>query len=108
MLLEGLQFLEEARDVDDAAAADNIDAAGVDEARGQDVEVIGDAVGNDGVSSIVTALGAAADLGFVGEDVGELALAFVAPLGAEDNGDGHGAVGESSEGGQRVAASGRC
>jgi hypothetical protein len=28
-------------------------------------------------------------LRFVGEDVGELALAFVAPLGAEDNGCGH-------------------
>jgi hypothetical protein len=28
-------------------------------------------------------------LRFVGEDVGELALAFVAPLGAENDGDGH-------------------
>jgi hypothetical protein len=28
-------------------------------------------------------------LRFVGKDVGELALTFVAPLGAEDTGDGH-------------------
>jgi hypothetical protein len=89
MLLEGLELLEEARHVDDAAAANDVDAVGVDEARGQDVEVVGDAVGDNSVARVVTALGAAADLRLVGEDVGELALAFVAPLGTEDNRDGH-------------------
>jgi hypothetical protein len=33
-------------------------------------------------------------LRLVGEDVGELALAFVAPLGTEDNRDGHDRGGE--------------
>jgi hypothetical protein len=89
MLLQRLELLEEARHVDDAAAADDVDAVGVDEARGQDVEVVRDAVGDNGVARVVTALGTAADLRFVCEDVGELALAFVAPLGAEDNSDGH-------------------
>jgi hypothetical protein len=84
VLIERLQFLEEAGHVDNAAAADNVDAAGVDEARGEDVKVVGDTIGDDGVSGVVTTLSAAAQLRFVGEDVGELALAFVAPLGAED------------------------
>lgn len=85
--------------MDDAAASDDVNASWVDEARGQDVEVVGDTVGDNRVSSVIAALSAAAKLGFVGEDVGELALAFVAPLGAEDNGDRHGR--ESRRGGER-------
>ena len=49
------------------------------------MEVVCDAIGDDSVSRVVTALSAAAKLRFVGKDVGELALAFVAPLGAKDN-----------------------
>ena len=89
MLLERLELLEEARHVDDTATSDDIDAAGVHETAGQDVEVVGNSVRDDGVAGVVTALGAAADLRLVGKNVGKLALAFVAPLGAEDNGDGH-------------------
>ena len=89
VLLERLELLEETRDVDDTATANDIDTAGVDEAAGQNVKVVGNAVGDNGVACVVTALGAAADLRLVGEDVGELALAFVTPLGAEDDGDGH-------------------
>ena len=84
-----LQFLEEGRDVHDTPTSNDVYAAGVHEAGGEDVEVVRDAVGDDGVAGIVTALSAAAELGVVGEDVGELAFAFVAPLGAEHNGDGH-------------------
>lgn len=53
------------------------------------MEVVRDAVGDNCVAGIVPSLGSAADLRFVGEDVSELALAFVAPLGTEDNSDGH-------------------
>lgn len=73
----------------DAAAADDVEAGRVDEARRQDVEVVGDAIGDDGVAGVVAALGAAAQLRVVGEDVDEFAFAFVAPLGAEHDGDGH-------------------
>lgn len=90
LLVERLELLEEAGDVDNAAAADDVDAAGVDEAGRQDVEVVCDAVDDNGVAGVVTALGAAAQLRLVSEDVGELAFAFVAPLGAEDNGGSHG------------------
>jgi hypothetical protein len=89
MFLQRLQLLEEARHVDHAATSDDVDAAWVHETRRQDVEVVGNAVCDNCVAGVVSALGAAADLRFVGEDVGELALAFVAPLGTEDNGDGH-------------------
>jgi hypothetical protein len=87
MLLQRLEFLEEGRNVHNAAAADDVHARGVDEAGREDVEVIGDAVRDDGVSSIITTLGAAAQLRVVSEDIDELAFAFVAPLGAEYNGD---------------------
>lgn len=85
VLVERLQLLEEAGHVDDAAAANDVDAAGVDETRGEDVEVVCDTIGDDGVPGVVTTLSAAAQLRFVGEDVGKLAFAFVAPLGAEDD-----------------------
>jgi hypothetical protein len=85
VLVERLQFLEEAGHMDDAAAADDVDAAGVDETGGENVEVVCDTIGDDGVSGVVTTLSAAAQLRFVGKDIGELALAFVAPLGAEDD-----------------------
>src|SRR4051812_25108689 len=73
MLLQRLEFLEKARHVDDAAAANDVYAVGVDETGGEDVEVVRDTVGDDGVAGIVAALGTAADLRFVGEDVSELA-----------------------------------
>lgn len=89
MFLQRLQFLEEARHVDDAATSDDVDAAGVYKTTGEDMEIVCHAVRDDGVSGVVTALGAAADLRFVSEYVGELALAFVAPLGPEHNGSCH-------------------
>jgi hypothetical protein len=73
----------------DTATTDDVYAVGVDETGGQDMEVVRDTIGDDCVTGVVTALGAAADLRFVCEDVGELALAFVTPLGAEDNSNRH-------------------
>lgn len=90
MLLESLELLEERGDVDDTAGADEVDALRVDETGGQDVEVVGDTVGDDGVTSVVTALGAAADLGLGAEDVDKLALALITPLRTANNGGGHG------------------
>jgi hypothetical protein len=44
---------------------------------------------DNGVASIVTALVTDNDLGVFGEQVGELALSFVAPLGSDHYGRGH-------------------
>lgn len=90
VLLKSVELLEERGDVDDASGANEIDALGVDQAGGQDVEVVGDTIGNDGVASIVAALGATAERGLGAEDVDELALALVTPLRATDDGGGHG------------------
>lgn len=49
---KGAQFFEEAGDVDDGAGADEIDAFRRDEAGGEDVEVVGHGVMNDGVAGI--------------------------------------------------------
>lgn len=46
--------------MDDAAAADEVDAIGVQETRREDVEVVGDAVRDDCVSRIVSTLCTAA------------------------------------------------
>ena len=46
------QFFEETRDVDDCARTDEVDAARRDQARGQDVEVVGDGVVDDGVAGV--------------------------------------------------------
>jgi hypothetical protein len=85
--LECLELLEEAGEVDDDAVAEEACAAGVDEPGGEEVEREGAAVGDDRVSGVVPARAARADVGVGGEDVDELALALVAPLRAEDDGD---------------------
>lgn len=75
--------------MDNAARPDDIGAPGVHQSGRQDVKVVRDAVDDDGVAGIVTALGAATQLRLVSEDIGELSFALVAPLGAEHDGDGH-------------------
>lgn len=47
------------------------------------MEIIGDAIGNNSVSRIVTALAAGADIDIVTENVNKLALAFVTPDGTK-------------------------
>lgn len=80
---EGAKFLEEARDVDDTARADQVELARrVDEAGWEDVEVVGDVVDDDGVARIVAAGGTSDHGGRGGEDVDELAFTLISPLGA--------------------------
>lgn len=52
LLLQGGQFLEEAGDMHDGTGADQVDALGGHEAGGEDVEVIGDVVVDDGVAGV--------------------------------------------------------
>lgn len=82
MFLQALQFLEEGWDVDNTPAADEIDTRGIYQAGREDVEIVRDAVRDNGVARVVAALGATAELLVVGEDVDEFAFAFIAPLGA--------------------------
>ena len=90
LCFELIELFEEGGDVDDAAGADKVDFAGrVDQAGGQDMEVVGHVADDDGMAGVIAAGGAAAEVGACGEDVDKLAFALVAPLRAEDERDGH-------------------
>ena len=74
----------------DTSCANQIDGAGwVDKTRRKDVEVVGGAVNHYCVTSIIASSSTAAESGALGEDVDKFALAFVAPLRAEDKSSGH-------------------
>ena len=62
-----------------------------DHARGQQRQLVGGAVDDQGVAGIVAALEADHDVGALAEPVDDLALALVAPLGADDGDVAHGA-----------------
>ena len=53
-------------------------------------ELVGLAVGDDRVPRIRAAVVAADEIRVLGEQIDDLALALVAPLGADDDGRGHG------------------
>lgn len=89
LLVQGLELLEETRHVNHTPGPNNIDAPRVHQPRRQNMKVVGNAVGNDGVPRVVAALCAAAQLRLVSEDISEFSFSLVAPLGAEHDGDGH-------------------
>lgn len=86
LLFQVVQLLEEGRHMYHDAGSDQVHAAGIDQARRQQMEVVGLAVGDDGMAGIVAALGSRAQLGLGTENVDELSLAFVTPLGADHDG----------------------
>jgi len=67
--------VEELRHADDSSGADEVDGLRVDQAGGEDVEVVSDTIDDDGVASIVTTGRASGDLELLGQEVDELALA---------------------------------
>ena len=77
--------------VDDDAVADRAGLAGVEDPRGDQVELEGLAVADDRVAGVVAALKADHDVGLLGEQVGDLPLSFIAPLGADYDDSRHGA-----------------
>ena len=86
--LQLVHFGEERRRVDDDAVADQAGDAGMQDARGNQVEHELLAADVDGVAGVVAALVAADDREVRGQQIDDLALAFVAPLGAQ-HGDVH-------------------
>ena len=70
--------------VDDHAVADHAQLAGVEDAAGDQVELPRLPLAHDRVAGVVAALEADDDLGALGEQVDDLALALIAPLGADD------------------------
>ncbi len=87
--LQRVDLVQQDRGVDDHAVADDVHRGGVqDAARHQpDGEVL--VAHHDGVAGVVAALVAHHHVHLGGEDVGQLPLALVAPLGAHDHRAGH-------------------
>ena len=75
--------------VDDDAVADHRGDVVVEDAARDQLEGEGLAVDHDGVAGVVAALVADDQVHLLGEEVGELPLALVTPLGADDHGRGH-------------------
>jgi len=83
-------LLEQYGRVDDDAVADDAHAVRVEDARRDQLELELAVLGDDGVAGVVAALGADDHLGLLGEVIDDLALAFVAPLAADEDDDQRG------------------
>ena len=85
-----VDLLDEKPRIDDAPGADDGDLPLVEDPGGDVVELERLAVADDRVARVRAALVAADEVGALGEQVDDLALALVAPLRADDHGGGHG------------------
>ena len=84
----GLQpgdLIEEGLRIEHHAVADHRQFRGPQHAGGQQRQLVGDAVDDEGMAGIVAALEAHDDVGLLRQPIDNLALPFVAPLGADDD-----------------------
>src|SRR5439155_10060218 len=86
---QSLELPDQHRGVDHHAVADHAYLARVEDPGRDQVELELLPVADDRVAGVVAALEADDDVGPLGQQVGELALALVAPLGADDDYSGH-------------------
>jgi hypothetical protein len=86
---EHVALCEEHGRVDDDAVADDRDGVGVEHTARDELEGEGLAVDDDRVAGVVAALVADDESHVLGEEIGELPLAFIAPLGSDHDGGGH-------------------
>ena len=82
--LQLFDLLQQHRRVDDDAVADDAGLVAVEDARRHEVEAEGAHVVDDGVSGVVPGRVARHDAGVLGQEIDSPALAFVAPLAADD------------------------
>jgi hypothetical protein len=87
--VERLQLLEQHRQVDHHPVADDRCAAGGEDAAGQQVEGVLLVADDDRVAGVVAAVELHDVVDGPAELVGRLALAFIAPLGADQDECGH-------------------
>lgn len=86
-MLFGKKPYQKLRDVDDNPVPEDGLHIGMDKARRQEMKCVGDFVGHDSVTGIVATLAPRDEVGFLGQEVDELPLAFVSPLRTEDDDD---------------------
>ena len=89
-LLEAVDLLEQHLEVDHDAVADDRDAAGAQDAAGQQVQGVLLVADDDRVAGVVAAVELHDVVDPATQEVGGLALALVAPLGSDDDDCGHG------------------
>ena len=90
LLAQPVNLAREEMRVDDDAIADQGELAGPDDAGWEQRQLVGYAVDDQRVAGVVAALEAHDDIRFERKPVDDLALAFVAPLGAHDRDIRHG------------------
>jgi hypothetical protein len=86
---EHVELADQRRRVDDDAAPDDRGDVRVEHARWHEVELEDLVAADDGVAGVVAALVADDHRDLLGEEIGRLALALVAPLEAHDDGRRH-------------------
>jgi hypothetical protein len=87
--LEALQLVREDAGVDHHPVSDHAGLAGIEDPRRDEVELELVAVADDRVAGVVATLEAHDGVRPLGEQVGHLSLALVAPLGADNHYSGH-------------------
>ena len=81
---EAVDLLQDIARVNDHARADDVYAVRIQDARGDELKFVFGAVHDNRVAGIVAALAADDQIGFGRKNIDELALAFVAPLSAQN------------------------
>ena len=84
--LEHVDLLKDNLGVDDAAVTDHRHVVRIHDAGGHLVQAVLLAVDDDGVTGIVAARVAHDDIEVAGDQVANLTLALIAPLGTDQNG----------------------
>ena len=89
---EHVELFDQHGGVDDDAVADHRHDPRIQHAARNELELEDVAVHDDRVAGVVAALVADTERGLFGEEIGELSLALVTPLGADDHRAGHGSL----------------
>src|SRR5207237_9546405 len=87
--LEHVELLHQREQIHHGAGPDEIDRVGIEDPGWDQMELEFTAIVDHGVSGVVAALEPDDEVRVLSEDVCDLAFAFVAPLRADDGGDGH-------------------
>ena len=87
--LEVAELLDQHLEVHDRARADDALRVRIEDAGRHEVELERAVLIHDGVTGVVAALISNDHVRLLREEVGDLSLALVAPLGSDDGGHGH-------------------
>merc|ERR1712225_82509 len=80
-----IQLLKECWDVAHHPSSDEVYTIGVDETGGKEMEIVGNPVGDDCMSSVVPSLGSSAELYCRAQNIDQLSFALIAPLRTQHN-----------------------